>query len=37
MTVYITLAFIHIFMLGYIVTGFVPFGKYFIIALDTGL
>ena len=29
--------FIHIFMLGYIVTGFLPFCKYFIVLLKTNV
>ena len=36
MIVYFTLPFIHIFMLGYIVTGFMSFGKYFITVLFVG-
>ena len=27
---------VHIFMLGYIVTGFPPFGKYFLPSMKTG-
>ncbi len=36
MIMFLTLPFIHIFMLGYIVTVFPGFGKYFIVRLHSG-
>ena len=37
MTMFFTLPFIHIFMLGYIVTGFIAFGKYFLYCFGSNL